>query len=77
MFRNSLLFTVFACLTFVSAYAQRELYPFMSKGKYGYINKSGKIVVNATYNFAEKFSDGLAAVKVGGKKGFVDVCQDL
>lgn len=43
------------------------LYPYYnsSTGKYGYINKSGKVVVKAKYDEAYDFSDGYAIV---GKK---------
>ena len=35
--------------------AQETLYPFSEKGKYGYINKSGKTVLPVQYEYAEKF----------------------
>jgi hypothetical protein len=43
------------------------LFPYYdsAKGKFGYINKSGKVVVKAKYDAAEEFSEGLAVV---GKK---------
>ena len=52
--------------------AQETLYPFSDKGKYGYINKTGKVVLPAQFEFAEKFYEGLAVVKQGGKRGFID-----
>jgi hypothetical protein len=33
--------------------------------KYGYIDKTGVLVIPPTYAFAEAFTDGLAAVKIG------------
>src|SRR4051812_32152886 len=49
--------------------AQETLYPFSDKGKYGYINKTGKIVLPAQFEYAERFYEGLAVVKQGGKRG--------
>ena len=58
------------CHTF--SFAQDVLYPFAEKGKYGYINKTGKVVVPAQYEYAEKFYEGMGVVKQGGKRGFID-----
>jgi hypothetical protein len=41
-------------------------------GKFGFIDKSGSIVINPTFNSASEFSHGLASVSVGGKYGFID-----
>ncbi|BFT75526.1 WG repeat-containing protein [Paenibacillus sp. P36] len=38
------------------------LYPIQVDGKWGYINKSGKIVVEPTYAWADDFHDGVAVV---------------
>jgi hypothetical protein len=42
------------------------------KGGWGYIEKSGKFVIQPQYNQAEPFSDGLALVKKLGKQYFID-----
>src|SRR6201988_765828 len=55
-----------------SAKSQEALYPFADKGKYGYINKTGKVIIPAQFEFADKFYEGLAVVKQGGKRGFID-----
>ena len=50
-----------------------KLYPIMQNGKWGYIDKSGKVVVNAQFEQAMPFSEGLAMVMVSGRKiGFID-----
>ena len=40
--------------------------------KHGYIDKSGKIVVEPTYNEARQFHDGRASVGNDGKYGYID-----
>lgn len=39
---------------------------------YGYIDKSGQMVIQPKYQFAENFSDGLAAVDNGRNWGYID-----
>jgi len=41
-------------------------------GKYGYIDETGKLVIEKKFEFAAPFSEGLANVKSGGKWGFID-----
>ena len=41
-------------------------------GKYGYANKSGKLVIEPQYDKADMFAEGLAAVKIDEKYGFID-----
>lgn len=36
-------------------------------GKFGYIDATGKLVIDARFDLAEKFSEGLAAVNLGGQ----------
>jgi len=40
--------------------------------KYGFIDRTGKTVVEAKYELTFHFSEGLAAVLVGGKWGYID-----
>ncbi len=47
-------------------------------GKYGLIDKTGKIVIPCVYeNYNIEFSEGLAAVKINGKFGFIDKAGKL
>ena len=71
------LFFVSLMLISVNIFSQR-LYPFPQDGKWGYIDKSGTIVVKATYNSAGHFIEGMAKVaKINDRDeylyGFIDV----
>jgi len=41
-------------------------------GKWGYINKSGKLIIKTQFDFANDFSDSLALVTISGKYGFIN-----
>lgn len=45
---------------------------FKKEGKYGYINKKGKIVIPAIYDYAYPFVKGMAYVELNGKSGFIN-----
>lgn len=53
----------------ISVVSAQHLYPFQSKGKWGYKNVKNEIVVEAIYNSASKMIDGFGIVSksVGGK----------
>ena len=52
---------------------ERDLVPYISKGKVGFINeKNMKIVIACIYEEAYTFVEGLARVKLNGKYGFID-----
>jgi hypothetical protein len=57
-----------------SAVAQppKPLFPFVEKGKWGFMNSDGKAVIRARFEGASSFHDGLAAVQDGKKKVFID-----
>ena len=40
--------------------------------KWGFIDKTGRFVLNAQFRWAGRFSEGLAPVKVGDKYGYID-----
>src|SRR5918992_497795 len=48
------------------------LFPIERNDRWGYIDRSGKIVVETKFENAEEFSEGLGAVKVDGRWGFID-----
>jgi hypothetical protein len=51
----------------------------MSKGnrKWGYIDRSGRVVVERRYEFADDFSEGLAGVAVDRKYGFINKAGEM
>lgn len=55
----------------ISAAAQ-QLTSFEKKGKYGFKDETGKIVIEAKYKFAKQFSEDLAAVQLKDKWGYID-----
>ena len=49
-----------------------NLFPAKSKGKWGYIDRAGKIKIQPQFDRALGFSNGLARVGTGDKHGFID-----
>ncbi len=45
---------------------------FNKDGKFGYVDKDNKIVINPTYDMITDFREGFAAVKKSGVWGFID-----
>lgn len=41
-------------------------------GKYGFIDKTGKVIIPLNYDYADNFSGGLAKVGQNGKWGFIN-----
>lgn len=48
------------------------LFPIIKNGKWGYIDKTRKIVIKPQFDDVESFSEGLARVEIGYKKGYID-----
>ncbi|MCQ2218840.1 MAG: WG repeat-containing protein [Paludibacteraceae bacterium] len=44
----------------------------LKNNKYGYVDKSGKMVIKAAYDNASEFSEGLARVGKGNRYGFIN-----
>jgi hypothetical protein len=51
--------------------AATTLFPVVVGGRWGYVNKSGEIVINPQFDRAEAFTQGLAPVRIG-RWGYVD-----
>lgn len=58
----------------LTALAQKNegLFWIRENGKYGYIDRAGKVVIAPQYENTMGFNEGLAATKSGGKYGFID-----
>jgi hypothetical protein len=69
--KRSFIFFVSRILGGVSR-GQKMLFRFVQDGKYGYIDKTGKIVIKPQFDFAESFSEGLAWVSISGKDGYIN-----
>jgi len=48
------------------------LFSVVQNGKWGYIDKTGNIIIKPQFDRASAFSEGLAGVKIGNKHGFID-----
>ena len=48
------------------------LFPIKQLDKWGYIDRTGKVIVPPQYAAAGEFHQGRASVKVGDKFGFID-----
>lgn len=48
------------------------LFPVCQNGKWGYIDKTGKMVIKPQFNCARSFSEGLARVWIDGKMGYIN-----
>ena len=51
----------------------KELLPIKKRGKWGFVDETGRIVVACQYDDVNSFSDGLAMVEKDGKWGFIDI----
>ena len=67
------LFSTFCvCILFFSVHGQ-ELTPKKDiNEKWGFVDKTGKVVIPFKYDGVTDFSEGLAAVMIGNKCGFID-----
>ena len=63
---------IFVALLSALAQAQSR-FPISDRGKHGFIDSSGKVVIEPKFHAAERFSDGLALVRSGKYYGYIDV----
>ena len=65
-----------ACFFASSSRGQRpeskSLFPVEKDGKFGYIDRTGKIIIPLQFDGANEFHEGLALVTADGKKLFID-----
>lgn len=53
-------------------YAKREILPFKHETYFGFMDYSGKVIIEAQYESLGFFKEGLAAAAKNGKYGFID-----
>ena len=51
----------------------KTLYPIMENGLWGFIDKSGQVIIEPKFRSAGQFSEGLAPVRLNGTYGFIDM----
>lgn len=66
------LFCLCISLSIQAQQTDRALFPVQHGDRWGYIDRSGKIVIEPQFERAEEFSEGLAAIELDGKWGFID-----
>ena len=54
------IFFIAAISISIIASAQTKLFPIEIKGKFGYMDQTGKMIIPAMYDYADEFIDGMA-----------------
>lgn len=52
--------------------SQIKFYPFKSNGLWGYINREGQVLIEPQFSYADRFSEGKAAVGKGELIGYIN-----
>jgi hypothetical protein len=74
------LYIVIALLWANNSFAQTSsilIAPAKDANKWGYIDQAGKWLVKPTYQFANEFSENLAAVQLNNKWGYIDATGQM
>ncbi len=50
----------------------KKLFPVCQGGKFGFIDRSGKVVIQSQFNSATDFFEKRAQIRVGNLYGFID-----
>lgn len=71
---KALWFLIVVFSSTIMCYSQEKptLFWIRENGKYGYIDKTGKVVIPPQFENTMGFSEGLAATKLNGKYGYID-----
>ena len=75
MKRLILVCVMILCLLPVSCWTEEaasDLYPIREKGLWGYMNRTGEVMIEPQWLFAEAFSDGWAIVESDNGSGLID-----
>lgn len=72
--KNILIVILLVCIYPGISYSQsnKELFPIKDKNLYGFIDKSGNVVIEPKYLSVNEFSEGLAPVRLNGTYGFIN-----
>jgi len=65
-------FLLFSFLLSASCTSETLLAPVEIDGKWGFIDKTGKIAINPQFEDAWEFKEGLATIQLGNKYGYID-----
>lgn len=68
--KNSLLILVFT--SFIGICFSQALYPFRQDGLWGYIDSTGKVLIEPQFEMCGFFEEGLAYAQVGDALGYID-----
>ena len=71
--KNILLFLIL----FAQVFFAQENALVRQNDKFGYINKTGNFSIEPKYKVAKNFSEGLAAVEIDGKWGFINTKGEI
>ena len=69
---GGVLIAIIGLLVIILTRSPETLYPVEIKGRFGYINRSGKLVILAQFGDAGIFDNGLSPVLIGKTWGYVD-----
>jgi WG containing repeat len=57
--------------------ADSPLYPIRSGRQFGFIDRTGKVVIPPRFDRVNEFQEGLAVVWIGSQAGYIDVTGNL
>src|SRR6516225_5282128 len=69
---GGVLIAIIGLLVIILTRSPETLYPVEINGRFGYINRSGKLVILAQFGDAGIFDNGLSPVLIGKTWGYVD-----
>jgi hypothetical protein len=69
---NAAVLLVFLFWSTCCAASKTFLYPVPVNGKYGFMDRSGRMVIQPRFDHVRLFSEATAVVAIGGKYGYID-----
>lgn len=68
---------IIALSSFCGTYFSQALFPYRSEGLWGYLDSTGKIVIEPQFEMCGFFTEGLAYAQVGDALGYIDESGQL